>query len=222
MTKLLVAGCSFSDYTKISKVYGEFLSEAMGISEYIHEARGCGSNHRIWREIVNHVLSKNITSEDFVIVQYTQVLRLEYWTPHRKEIIPITNDRNISDPYKDDGTILRFKIDSHTWQDHRDEINFFKIHEKFINYDFEYEKFIVHHNMFQTFMAYNGFKKLFFLKGGTYGPPYDLISEYKNNYIDGSKLLENHLDGDEHHLNQIGHEKTAEFILKFFKDNNIL
>ncbi len=220
MAQLLVAGCSFSDYTLIEKVYGEFLAEKLNVSNYIHEARGCGSNHRMWREITNHVLKKNITSDDIIIIQYTEVCRQEFWTPYRRRIIPITDHHNNSDPYGDNGTVIRFKIDSHKSQDNSKEKSLFRLLEIFLNNDFENEKFIVNHNMFQTFMSYHNFKKVFFLKGGSYGPDYDLIPEYKNNYIDGNHLLQYHLEGDEHHLSQEGHIKTAELIYDFLKSNN--
>lgn len=221
MTQLLVAGCSFSDYTKVQKVYGEILFEKLKFKKYIHEARGCGSNYRMWREIVNHVLKKTIFPEDFIIIQYTESIRQEYWTPHRRAVIPITDDSNNSDPYKNSGTIIRFKTDSHLSQHQPIEKRFFKSLEYFINEDFENEKFYVNHQMFQAFMIFNNFKNVFFLKGGSYGPDYDLIAEYKNNFINGSHLLDHpyHLPGDNWHLSQEGHENTANFLYNFLKDN---
>ena len=47
--KLCVAGCSFSDYTKVDKVWGEYLAEKLDV-DYLHEGAGCGSNWRIWRQ----------------------------------------------------------------------------------------------------------------------------------------------------------------------------
>lgn len=218
MAKLLVAGCSFSDYTKVEKVYGEFLSEKLNFSEYIHEARGCGSNYRMWRKIVDHVSKKNISSDDVIIVQYTEALRQEFWTPYRRPVVTKPRVYQESEPFNDDGTIIRFKTDSFKWQKANIEKKFFKLLEQFINQDFENEKFRVNHQMFQAFMIYNNFKNLYFLKGGGYGPDYDLIPEYKNNFIDGRHLLEHHLKGDKHHMSQRGHENTADFIYDFLKN----
>ena len=224
MSKLLVAGCSFSDYTKVNKVFGEFLAKKLDVIEYIHEARGCGSNYRIWREVIGHVFKKNISPEDFIIVQYTDIVRDEYWSPFLRENFPINDDRNDSDRYEKGGTIIRFKIGSHGFYSNnhiKAEHNFLLLRETFLNDEFEMERFITNHNMFQTFMNYHGFKKLFFLRGGVYGPSYDLIDEYKENFIDGKDLLKYHLPNDEYHLSQFGHENTATFIYNFLQQKFI-
>lgn len=214
--QLLVSGCSFSDYTKVDKVYGEYLAEKLNIKTYIHEARGCSSNYRIWRTVSNSILNNKISKNDIIIIQYTSEERQEIWSPYEHELIDIKNDVNMTDPYNE-GTLLRFKYHSHSWQSNRLERKFMKLYEKFINHTFELEKFRVNHSMFQTFLLYHGFKNVYFLKGGGYGPMYSLIKEYENNYIDGSDLLKNHLLNDKYHLNEKGHKETAELIYNFIK-----
>jgi hypothetical protein len=220
MERLLVAGCSFSDYTKVAKVYGEYVAKTLGL-DYIHEARGCGSNYRIWRTVVNAVLDGKIKSDDLVIIQYTTIERQEFWSPYRRPIIPINDDENNSDPYDASdtpGTIIRFKIDSHTWQTNPREKEFFRLHETFLCEEFEDEKFIVNHNMFQSFMKDNGFKNLYFLLGGNYAPHnLNYIDYYKNNVINGDYLLRYHLPKDKFHLSAKGHKHAANLIEDFLQ-----
>jgi len=220
MERLLVAGCSFSDYTKVSKVYGQYVAEKLGL-DYIHEARGCGSNYRIWRTVVNAVLDGKINSNDIIIVQYTNTERQEFWSPYRRPVISITNDENNSDPYdasKHQGTIIRFKIDSHTWQRNPCEKEFFKLHETFLCEEFEDEKFTVNHNMFQSFMKDKGFKDLYFLLGGNYAPHNSTyIDYYKKNVINGEHLLRYHLPKDVWHMSNKGHKHTANLIVDFLQ-----
>jgi hypothetical protein len=78
MSKLIVAGCSVSDYTNVKKVWGEYLAEQLNY-EYVHEAAGCGSNYRMWRVLTTHILNGNITANDTVVVQYTTLERNEFW-----------------------------------------------------------------------------------------------------------------------------------------------
>ena len=65
MTKLIVAGCSVSDYTCVDKVWREYLSDQLTIP-YMHEAVACGSNYRIWRKLSSHIINRTITPDDDV------------------------------------------------------------------------------------------------------------------------------------------------------------
>ena len=60
MTRLVVAGCSVSDYTEVDKPWGEYLSEQLSC-EYLHLAAGSGSNYRMWRLLVSHIVDNKIT-----------------------------------------------------------------------------------------------------------------------------------------------------------------
>lgn len=77
MAKLFVSGCSFSDYTLVEKNWGENLAESLGM-EYVHMNKGGGSNDRGWREISWKILEGEITSQDLVILQYTNIDRREF------------------------------------------------------------------------------------------------------------------------------------------------
>ena len=81
--KLFVGGCSVSDYSQVNYVYGELLAKKIDC-EYIHEASSCGSNWRIWRKIINHIMSGNLTSNDLLIIQYTTLERKEFWTKNER------------------------------------------------------------------------------------------------------------------------------------------
>ena len=78
-SKICVAGCSFSDYTKVDKVYGEYLAEKLGY-DYLHEGAGCGSNWRIWRQVYKNIRDHHLTSNDILIVQYTITERQEFYS----------------------------------------------------------------------------------------------------------------------------------------------
>lgn len=151
--KLFVAGCSFSDYTKVSKVYGDFLAEKLNC-QYMHTAIGNGSNYRIWREVVNCILSGKLTSDDLLIVQYSNIHRNEFWFNKEKSSAK-------EDEY-DDGVVARFKMNSYSWQTNSTLKDFFQTYENHcINSNFEKEKFIVNHTMFQTLLCYFKIKTLF-------------------------------------------------------------
>ena len=151
--KLFVAGCSFSDYTKVDKVYGEFLSEKLGV-QYVHEGAGCGSNFRIWRVIVNHILNSNLTSKDLLVIQYTKLERNEFWSS--RELQAPLEDRtvNLVEPYPAGGTLIRYKADAANWQYDPDEKLLFDLYERrFVGIDYSWDKYVVNHEMFQHFLA---------------------------------------------------------------------
>lgn len=223
MHNLLVLGCSVSDYTWVDKVWGEFLAEHLNLN-YIHQAAGCGSNWRMWRTAFNLVNTKQITSKDTIVIQYTEIFRREFWSPYQKTAQPLSGSNNksfLTETY-DDGTITRYKLDADTFGQYTSsERNFFKLYNRFINEKFELEQFHMMHNMFQSFMKDNNFANLYFLKVGGYGPlreNNDLIGYYKNNYIPAPNAFNDHLEGDKLHMNQQGHEKLASFVYNHIKN----
>lgn len=175
MKKLFVAGCSFSDYTGVDHVYGEFLATTLNY-EYIHEGAGCGSNWRIWRTITNHVLSGNLTSDDLLIIQYTDMTRNEFWTSlnqppntirnsdysHAVTARPDLSWLPLVDRGPDSGYIIRYKIGAEKWQNNKKECEFFEMYEKyFVNSHFCKEQFKIQHYMFQTMLIRNNIKTVF-------------------------------------------------------------
>ena len=103
MSKLVVAGCSFSDRTLVEKCYGDHLAELLNV-DYLHLAGGCGSNDRSIRLIVTDVLLNKIKSGDHVIIQLT--------TPERKEVFS-----NYLTHTKLGKTIFDVSLDSNTLPD---------------------------------------------------------------------------------------------------------
>ena len=216
MAKLVVAGCSVSDYTNVSKVWGDYLSDLLKY-DYLHEAAGCGSNYRMWRVLATHILNGNITSKDTIVVQYTTLERNEFWSP------------TIEDDYLRDahhgGNIIRFKSHSHTW--HKgSEAKLMKLYQRFINDDFEKEKFANNHMMFQCLAKEYNITNLYFIKVGSYGlEDLKLLDQYKNNFSSYSDIFnttENHIKDDPYHLSDIGHKLLANKIfnnINFKKGN---
>lgn len=229
MKKLFVAGCSFSDFTKVNKVYGQYLAEKLNYS-YVHEGAGCGSNWRIWRVITNHILNGNLTENDLLIVQYTTFERTEFWTSLRQPdsaFIPEERDHITIEKCKHGGAISRFKSGSYEWQNtYKDKI-FHKSYELyFLNTKFEEEKFKVHNEMFQHLLKNYNIKTIFLKtfrywreEGGVI--PYYQPYVFKEEDSESSKTL-GLSDQDQAHLGDYGHRMYAEMLYKHIYKNRLL
>lgn len=222
MPKLLVLGCSVSDYTRIDNPWGKVLAESLDY-EYVHEAAGCGSNWRMWRRAFTLIENNTITPSDTVIIQYTEVTRREFWSPYQTAARPLSGSNNksfITETY-DGGTLIRYKLDSHTFGDYvGPEKKFQKQYNHFVNLKFELEQFKMMHGMFQGFMQQQGFDKLYFLKAGGYGPlerSSDLTPFYQKNWIDAPNCFRYHLPDDTFHMDQRGHRELASLVHKYIK-----
>jgi|TARA_B100001094_G_scaffold25863_1_gene21651 hypothetical protein len=217
MQNLLVLGCSVSDYTHVDRSWGEILAKKLGIN-YVHQAAGCGSNWRMWRKAFDLVDNNIVTNKDIVIVQYTELIRREFWSPYQKESRPLHGSNgksNMTEAY-DDGHIIRYKIDAHEFEDyHRTEKQLFKVYTRFLNEEFELEQFRMMHNMFQSYMADRQFKNVYFVRPSDFGALYHyskLHKMYKNNLIHSPNAFENHLPNDQGHMDQQGHQLLADFV----------
>jgi hypothetical protein len=224
LNNLLVLGCSVSDYTNVETPWGVSLAKQLN-TNYIHEAGAKGSNWRMWRTAFNLVNSKTISPTDTIIIQYTEITRKEIWSPYQKTA-QMFRFKGFSKPVPktdeyDQGVILRFKMNAYKDKDlSAVEQSFLEKYESFISTKFETDYFYMMHNMFQSFMKDNGFKNLYFLKVGPYGPlksSADLIEFYKNNWINSPNALDDHLQGDSWHMNQHGHDKLAALVHKYIK-----
>lgn len=217
MKKLFVAGCSVSDYTKVDKVYGEYLSEKLNY-EYVHEGAGCGSNWRIWRKITNHILNGNLTPNDLLIVQYTTIERREIWS--RENYISKNEKIELREDYKDGGNIVRFKMGSHAWQQREGEKKFFKLYEEnFLSDDFEKEVFKTQNVMFQTLLKNYNIPTIFL---GFYlsleQKTMTLLPEFEeNSYLGINRFLEEKyfLENDNGHFSDLGHQMVSEKLYDF-------
>ena len=228
MKKLFVAGGSFSDYTRVDKVYGEFLAEKLGY-EYIHEGAGCGSNWRIWRTITNHIMTGNLTSDDLLIVQYTGREREEFWTdfpqPDRAFLPNTTEHLTIIDKCNNGGVLIRFKANAGSWQWNDEEVNFFNKYEKyFVNVHFENERFRAHNFMFQHMLLSNNIKTIFVC--GSRVPPLlekELLPEFRKSSYNMLSIdpAHNLAPDDVSHMNQLGHEVFAGWLYDHINKINI-
>lgn len=225
--KLCVAGCSFSDYTKVDKVWGEYLAEKLNV-EYIHEGAGCGSNWRIWRQVCSHVLSGKLTSADLLIVQYTGIDRREFWSanPPMPPREPITKIQT-QEPSYDGGSIIRYKYNSHTWQDYPEEKQLFELYERnFVNPRFENDNFVVHSNMFQEFLKNHGIRTIFLRVRAWYQYPSYIPEFQKYLFEEPEEFLNDKttwLDGtDNGHLSVDGHSRFADMIHQHINVTGIL
>ena len=133
--KLLVAGCSFSDYCQVKKPYGEILASKLNV-EYIHEGAGSGSNWRIWRKVIKYILDGTITPDDLILIQYTERTRNEFCSVLKRDNIhfgPSSFEMvAITDRFNNDYSVLRYKLDSATWQNTPEEKLFFSQYEKYL------------------------------------------------------------------------------------------
>lgn len=212
--KLYVAGCSFSDNLPSPRNYGSKLANLLGY-EYVHKAKGIGSNHRMWRHITNAVMNGELTSNDLLVMQYSGPERREFWSA-------IPRDRSeehadISEYYDDNGTILKFKMDSYSWQNNQIEKDFMKLYQdNFLSVKFEREVFDYNNFMFQSMLAYYKIPTVFY--ASRYLNDYAVINEFKDTvYYEPQEFINNestyvNIVTDRYHLNDEGHTKLAEML----------
>ena len=216
--KLIVAGCSFSDYMeKNDNVYGENLAAFLG-REYIHEGAGSGSNWRIWRTVGNMVHNDLISSNDILIVQYTNFERQEFWSqypPSNPELINGKLRRPLREAGPEDGSIIRYKVHSHTWLGHpyAKEGKFVKSYQdRHVSEEFCKEQFNAHHTMFMSMLRDKKIKTVFLRC--RINPFIELDQDHEfNSYKEEDEDLFNkdfHYEkGDTSHLNDKGHYNLA-------------
>ena len=228
MRKLFVAGCSFSDFTKVSKVYGQFLAEKLGY-EYVHEGAGCGSNWRIWRTITKHVMSGNLTPDDLLVVQYTGRERQEFFSSLDKPSITYRPNSltylKVFDTVNN-GNIIRYKAQAQDWQHNKEERDFFGLYEKyFLDAEFAREQFVTQNYLFQKMLLSNRINVIFIRSFRC--PPLlesDVLPEYLPIFREpffSTELHKYNLEPDDYgHMNQLGHEIFAEWLFTHINNNN--
>lgn len=182
MAKLVVAGCSYSDRTKVALCYGEYLSKMIGY-KYIHLARGCGSNDRSWFKLSTQIINGDVTSADIVILQYTDVFRklLPSTPPYIKPIVSIAPGQieNHDTPY---GRMYTsdFKMHSSQWQQEEENKILHKAFEDFgICIEYDYAMFVSKHTQFEALCKVNNIKLVVLLNRYTDVRPgdYDIAGE---------------------------------------------
>lgn len=227
--KLFVAGCSISDYTKVSKVYGEFLAEKLGC-EYVHEGAGCGSNWRIWRTITRHIMNGNLTKDDLLLVQYTGRERDEFWSrfdPPAWEMAANTIDHLcVTDVPQYGGSVIRYKVGAAVWQEGRRVKDFFDAYEKnHLCVEFERERFLSHNFMFQNMLLMKNIRTVFVRsRRAATVPMSELFPEFREtSFIEpaGDLTMYDLSSTDSGHMNQLGHEVFAGWLFDHINKSNL-
>ena len=131
--------------------------------DYHHIAMGAGNNDRTWRILSRMIMESEITPEDLVIVQYTDVYRTEFAAsaetyqplvhdPHRDnrpgKAVPWIHKQHTT---TGDVYTTNFKPHSHTWvSDPHKELHY--IYEKTaLDGNWHIEHFVSQHAMFKVF-----------------------------------------------------------------------
>jgi len=231
INKLVVAGCSFSDRTGVKLNYFDYLAPQLNL-EGECLAAGCGSNPRIWRLILSGIRNKTINKNTLLIVQYTDVIRKEFWSRFYDPEINRTKDWNGGSPLReefDGGDLIKYKFDAYNWQYHQKEKSLFKnLEENFTNELYENELFKNNHysllNTLENLKINTIFLQSYYING------YGLLDDTFN--FKYSKILNltldnfpqekdgNCLDGNDcSHLSKKGHIHLSNMLFDYI--NNI-
>jgi len=235
--KLIVGGCSVSDYLyPRDGLYGNILAKKIG-ADYVHHAKSGGSNYRIWKKITQMVMNHQITKDDIVIIQYTQVNRQEYWSASSK---PEQFWRESLNAYQDNhmqgGSIISFKAPADSLLGKtKIEENFFKLKEQYFTCSgYDEERFEYNHFLFHNLMVSKNIK-VAYLVSPTSMPLVKYSSDVLNRYNKNGELhitLSQSNDEyfaqkdngtiDYYHFGKKGHEYVAIEIEKFIRQNQWL
>tara|TARA_B110000285_G_C15001599_1_gene551698 strand:+ start:344 stop:1102 length:759 start_codon:yes stop_codon:yes gene_type:complete len=162
MAKLVVAGCSYSDRTKVRLCYGDYLSKMLGY-KYIHLARGSSSNDRSWFKLSMQIIHGEITSSDIVILQYTDLFRkLLPSTPPYKNPTSLFNTPGQIETHNTAYGKMHtsdFKMHSHQWQEEDENKILHKAFEDFgICTEYDCAMFVSKHKQFEALCEVNNIK----------------------------------------------------------------
>ena len=204
--KLAVGGCSFSDYRYGITPYGKRLSEELDC-EYIHAAACAGSNHRIWRVLTRHIIDKDLTAGDIILLQYRIIDRKEIWSP---EPNPYDSPVESLDEPWEDGKIFRLSVHSEEYSVCNIEKQYSKYHNRCNNIEFNKEMFWTNHAMFDALCKQNNITLI------NINTQYDRDNRVPGIVLDDI-LEEKELRLDTAHMNQKGHIVSALRILPELK-----
>jgi len=228
INSIVIAGCSFSDWSQVDYNYGEYLGQNLNLPIKSYSS-GCGSNFRIWRKLTKAILNKEITNKDLLVIQYTNPDRKEFWSSHAShhdfDYKPSGNSYKGS-PMRDkylDGDIIKFKMGASTWQSVKIEKTFFQLlEENFTSEEYDIEVFINNHVMFQSLLK--EFKiPTIFLKTNYISIAGDIpiIDCDFHHYLDVRHIQIIDLCNEEgcSHLNDEGHQKLANILTEYINTN---
>ena len=225
---IVIAGCSFSDWSQVEYNYGEYLGQNLNLPIKSYSS-GCGSNFRIWRKLTKAILNKEITNNDLLVIQYTNPDRKEFWSAHAShhdfDYKPSGNPYKGS-PMRDkylDGDVIKFKMGASTWQSVKIEKTFFELLENnFTSEEYDIEVFINNHVMFQSLLKEFKIPTIFLKTNytNTAGdiPMLDCDFHYQ---LDIRHLQVIDLCNEEgcSHLNDAGHKQLANILAEYINTN---
>jgi hypothetical protein len=195
----------------------------------VHNAAVSASNDRIWRTTTKQIMDGDITPQDLLIVQYTDITRTEFWSsgqcPRAYQKDPADTAAHI--PMREkfaDGNILRFKNDAHLWATYDNEKKFLEQYlNDFVSVEFELERSRTQNYNFQN-MLYAQKIPVIFLHALGYGHEIQNdnyfnfpVVEYTHDMVD--KYNHALSSTDAAHINQIGHKWLANHLYQFIQEN---
>lgn len=250
MPKLYVSGCSYSDYTGVDYTWGDYLAEMLQY-EYHHHAVGAGNNDRTWRIFTRKIVSGEITSDDLIVIQYTDRFRREL--PASAETYePIFIPPNDTRPGKPVPWIFEsdtpygkmyttnLKMDSCTWVGSPHDQLHRVYQETAIDDNWTKEHFFTQHAMFKALCDQHNIRLVILRTqyDGMLAPIQDYYADHENtNFVYAEHILfpgntrpqQSEYDlglvcsthWDRSHLSSIGHIALAEGITEYIVKNNI-
>lgn len=237
MANLFVTGCSFSDYTLVNTNWGEHLANKLGM-RYVHMNRGGGSNDRSWREVTSKVLEGEITSDDLVIVQYTNIDRREFGATELGYKPDTGQDMLDKEQFNTPlGTFYTtaFKADSHTWQasEWDTKLHLAYQHTGGLSEAYALNHFYTQHAMFDCFCRQNNITVIYMKTRYTRGVevcaqhvfdetqvlPQNDPDDTMLGYVPGHPEPDNY---DSSHLSEFGHELLAHHVEQYIAETQVL
>ena len=238
MAKLFVSGCSFSDYTLVEKNWGENLAALIGM-EYVHMNKGGGSNDRGWREISWKIIQGEITTQDLVILQYTNIDRREFGATEIGY-----EDRQPKEFYHKEkfcnslGTFYTtaYKCGSHVWQSSDWDAKLHQAYEHTGAISDRYNDchFITQHMMFDSLCKQYGINIMYMRTRYMYDelefPADNIFYEHHHLPVQGQDdtmlgYAEGHPDQgryDTSHLSEYGHAVLAQLVRQYLIEQGMI
>ena len=229
--KLVVAGCSVSDRTRVDTAYGEILADSIGY-DYVHHGAGCGSNYRIWKKLTQMLMSGQLTENDIVLVQYTSIDRREFWSdtlaPEFQRYS--MHDKNMElRELNNGGNIVRYK--SFVYGEGKIENQFLKMYEKYFNnIEYNRELFATNHFLFHNTMDKYGIKIFYITFDNSdihnlyayVGQEQHLFQTTNEQHINITDIESKYCLEDKGHFSQQGHNYVAKVLEQKLKDRGVI
>jgi len=228
VNRLIIAGCSFSDWSEVEYNYGEYLGQNLNLPVSFYTS-GIGSNFRIWRKLAKAIIDKEVTDKDLLVIQYTNPDRREFWSAHSS--LHEVDYKRCGNPYKGStmrekylgGELIKFKMGAWEWQSVEIEQKFFKLFEEnFVSEDYDVEVFINNHVMFQSLLKEFKIPVIFLRTNYTsIVPNIPMLDCSFHHCLDVRYFHTIELCNEEYcsHLNDKGHKELANVIAEYINTN---